>query len=167
MTAGDFASYFFGTILLLLVWLCVGLGIRVFLMNRSWYDKILITYRFGIPKRFKTKVDPIYELADSNWDYDNMIIKKWSLKEYEKDWHELLSSLLLYPIKFMSYGYRFEDSVYLCKRDELEGLQGTLKENYERIWAEKNAEHLKDEEIRNRRKNIINNLNQTFNENFE
>ena len=167
MTVSDFGAYFLGTILFFMVWLCIGFGIRVFLMKRSWYGKILITYRLRIPKRFKTKVDPIYELTDSNWDGNRMIIKKWSLKEYEKDWHELLSSLLLYPIKFISYGYQLEDSVLLCERSELENVQGTLEENYERIWGKNNAEHLRDEEIRNKRKNIINNLNQTFNENFE
>jgi hypothetical protein len=166
MTLEDIFVCILGTVLFFMVWLCIGFGIRLFLIKRSWYEKIIITYRFRIPERFKTKVDPIYELKNSEWD-DTMIIKKWSLMEYEKDWHELLSSLFLYPIRFISYGYQLEDSVSLCKRSKLEDVQGTLEENYERIWGKNNAEHLRDEEIRKKRKNIINNLNQTFNENFE
>lgn len=154
-------------ILLLLVWLVIGMITMSLISKYKWYTKIKYIHKFKIPKRFKTKVSPIYNLETSDWDGSKMVIKKWSLQYYEKEIYQILSILLIYPTQFLSYGYQFEDSVFLCKREDVESIEGTLEENYERIWSEKNKEYLEECAIKNKRKEHIEKLNEIFTQNYE
>jgi len=136
-------------------------------LRYSWYEKIKYTYKFKIPEKFQTKVSPIYELTSNEWNNSSFLIKKWSLKFYQKDEHFLLSLFLIYPIEFLSYGYQFEDSVFLCKKKDIESVEGTLEENYEKIWVKENEQYLTEKALKDQQKQRIKDLNQVFDENYE
>jgi hypothetical protein len=57
-----------GTALILMVWLVFGLSVSSFFSRFKWYNKIKFIHKFKIPKRYKSKVTPIYELVESDWD---------------------------------------------------------------------------------------------------
>lgn len=156
-----------GTVLILMVWLVFGLSVSSFFSRFKWYNKIKFIHKFKIPKRYKSKVTPIYELVESDWDGHRLVIKKWSLQYYEPEIYQILSLMLIYPTKFLRYGYQFEDSVFLCLKKDIESLNGTLEENYERIWGEQNKEYQEEVRVKNTRNKMIEDLNKTFLENFE
>lgn len=158
--------FLFGVIFLA-IWLVLGMIINSWLSRYSWYKKIKYVHKFKIPEKYKSKVNPIYELCESDWEYDRLIIKKWSLKFYEKQKNEILSIFLIYPIKFLSYGYQFEDSVFLCMKNDIESIGGTLEENYERIWSKENEQYLIEKTVKDKKKQKIKDLNQVFEENYE
>jgi hypothetical protein len=159
--------FILGIALFLMMWLLLGLIMNSWLSRYSWYEKIKYVHKFKIPEKYKSKVNPIYELCKSDWEYDRLIIKKWSLKFYEKEKNQILSILLIYPIKFLSYGYQFEDYVFLCMKNDVESINGTLEENYERIWGEQNKEYQEEVRVKNTHNKMIEDLNKTFLENFE
>jgi hypothetical protein len=166
-TTENIFAIIFLPIFLLIIWFGLGLIINSWFSKYNWYTKIKYIHKFKIPKRFKTKVSPIYKIETSDWDGSKMVIKKWSLQYYEKDIHQILSIFLIYPTQFLSYGYQLEDSVFLCKREDVESIKGTLEENYEKIWNEKNKEYLEECIIKNKRKEHINKLNEIFTKNYE
>jgi hypothetical protein len=55
----------------------------------------------------------------------------------------------------------------LCKKKDIETIEGTLDENYERLWAIENEKYLIDNALKDKQQNVINGLNKTFSENYE
>lgn len=155
-----------GTLLVLVVWLVFSMMVHSWISRYSWYEKIKYTYKFKIPEKFQTKVSPIYELCENDWD-SGMNIRKWSLQYYQKEGHMILSLFLLYPIEFLTYGYQIDDTVFLCKKKDIESVEGTLEENYEKIWAKENEEYLTKRALKDNQKQKIKDLNQVFDENYE
>lgn len=155
------------TLLVLAVWLVVGVVISSWFQKYPWYNKIKYTYKFKIPEKYETKVNPIYELTDDEWNNSSFFIKKWSLQFYQKETHLILSIFLIYPIEFLSYGYQLEDTVFLCKKKDIESIGGTLEENYEMIWGKENEKYLTERAEKDKQKQKIKNLNQIFDENYE
>jgi hypothetical protein len=138
------------------------------LLNKlSLYDKIKYVHKFKISEKYRTKVNPIYELTENNWDGSVFYIKKWSLKYYQREGHQILSLFLIYPVEFLTYGYQNDDTIYLCKKKDIETIEGTLDENYERLWAIENEKYLIDNALKDKQQNVINGLNKTFSENYE
>lgn len=156
-----------GCFLLLLAWLVVGMLMHMLLNKLSLYDKIKYVHKFKIPEKYQTKVNPIYELCNDNWDGSIFSIKKWSLKYYQKEGHQILCLFLIYPVEFFTYGYQVDDTVFLCKKKDIETVVGTLEENYERLWAKNNEEYLTDRALKDKQQEVINQLNKTFSENYE
>ncbi len=148
------------------IWLTVGMVLTSWLSRYSWYGKIKYEYKFKIPEKYRTKVNPIYELREDDWN-DGLNIRKWSLRYYEKEKHQVLSLLLIYPIQFLTYGYQIEDTVRLCSKKEIDSVTGTLEENYELIWGKENEKYLLEKELKDKKKQKIKNLNQVFEENYE
>jgi hypothetical protein len=155
-----------GLILFFGIWLVIGMLLTTWLSRYEWYKKIKYIYKFEIPKKYQTKVSPIYELSEDDWN-GGMLIRKWSLRYYEKERHQILSLFLFYPIEFLTYGYQIEDTVFVCKKKDVDSIVGTLEENYERIWGKENAEYLREKEIKDQQKQRIKDLNQVFDENYE
>jgi hypothetical protein len=155
------------TFLALAVWLVVGMVVHSWLEKYPWYNKIKYTYKFKIPEKYETKVNPIYELTDDEWNNTSFFIKKWSLRFYQKEAHQILAIFLIYPIEFLSFGYQHDDSVFLCKKKDIESIEGTLEENYEKIWAKENEQYLTEKALKDQQKQRIKDLNQVFDENYE
>jgi len=152
---------------ILFVWLIIGMVISSWLEKYPWYNKIKYTYKFKIPEKYETKVNPIYELTDNEWDSSSFFIKKWSLRFYQKGKHQILAIFLIYPVEFLSFGYQYDDSVFICKKKDIESIEGTLEENYERIWSKENEEYLREKALKDKQIEFVGELNKTFNENYE
>lgn len=166
--ANFFTTIFFIFVILLL-WLFLGMIITIQLRKLNWYNNLTITYRFKIPQRYLTKCTPIYELVESEWDSNRLRIRKWSLQYHQKEIHDIISCMFFFiPIQFLTYGYVIEGVVEYFKKDELEEKSTeSLEASYERIWGVENEYRLKKLQVTNRRKEIIDNLNKTFNDNYE
>lgn len=154
-------------ILFITIWLIFGLILSSIFSKFKWYNEIMFVYKIKKPKKYELKVTPIYEICESEWETGRFLIKKWSLRYYEPEVYELLSPMLIYPIKILKYGYQFEDSVFFCFKKDLEYVSGTLEENYERIFDEQNKKYQEEVRIKNSHNKIIGDLNKTFLENFE
>ena len=167
MTLSDFAALILGGFLLLMLWFVFGMFVHMLLNKFSLYEKIKYVHKFKIPEKYQTKVNPIYELTEDNWDSSVFYIKKWSLRFFQKETHPILSIFLIYPIEFLTYGYQNDDSIYLCNKKDIESIEGTLEENYERIWLKENEKYLTEKALKNKQIEFVSELNKTFNENYE
>lgn len=148
------------------VLLVLGMVYHSFISRFRWYDKIKWTIHLKNEKKFGDKVSPIYKLNQGNWD-DKMYIEKWSLKYHDKDITDMFCFLIPYPIKILFWGYTHDDSVYICKKNDVLNIVGTLEENYERIWKEKNKEYCEREKELDKRRKKIDQLNEVFLKNYE
>jgi hypothetical protein len=167
ITLEDISVFILGGALFLGLWLVFGMVMKSWLSSYFWCEKIKYIHKFKIPEKYKSKVSPIYELCESDWETDRLVIKKWSLKFYEKEKNQILSVFLIYPIEFLSYGYQLEDAVFLCYKKDTESIGGTLEENYERIWGKENEQYLTEKAEKDKQKSKIKDLNQIFDENYE
>jgi hypothetical protein len=152
--------------ILLGIWLLIGMVLKSWFDSYSWYKRIKYTHKFKVPERYKTKVDPIYELIESEWS-NSYHIRKWSLKWYEKEPHMFLSIMLIYPTEFLTYGYQSDGSVFICEKKDIKEIKGSLEENYERIWNKENEEYLLKNGLKNEQIKFVDELNKVFNENYE
>jgi hypothetical protein len=153
--------------LLLVIWILVSSIIVSVFSKFNFYKKLEITYKLKIPQKFNERKSPIYVLSESVWGDSELFIKKWVHRYYEPEIYQLISIMVIYPIRILRYGYQFEDSVFLCLKKDVEMIEGTLEENYERIWGEQNKEHQEELRIKNNQNKMIENLNKTFFENIE
>ncbi len=167
MTLSDFALLILAGFLLLSMWLVFGMIMHMLLNKLSLYDKIKYVHKFKIPEKYQIKVNPIYELTENNWDGSVFYIKKWSLMYYQREGHQILSLFLIYPVEFLTYGYQVEDTVFLCEKKDIENIEGTLEDNYERNWKLENEEHLAKRALKDKQIELITLLNKEFEENYE
>ena len=133
-------------------------------------DKYSITIRLPKSKKYKNKVDPIYELSFCTITLrDDVFINKWVLNYININTFVqfILCLFIPYPINLLKFGYYMEDSVYICKTNEILKLGDDLKTIYENEIEK----ILKKQEIENKKRNEFKNkfetLNKTFNENYE
>lgn len=150
----------------ILVWYSISGLFHMFLhMINSW-EKIVYKIKRPKPKRYLTKVDPIYEMRECTWE-SGVSIHKWSLRYDVNLWIQFLLIFIPYPIEIMYWRYRHENSIYLCKKDEVVNLTEDLSKLYE----DKMAPSIKEwEETKRKRKeqdNKIDELNQIFKQNYE
>ena len=133
----------------------------------DWWGKIKITIRLPKPKKYLVKVDPIYELTE--WDaYDSDLkIVKWSLSYDSKYFIQFLLLFIPYPVELLFWRYREERSYFLCKKENVGEVVGTLEENFNRIHDACFIEHEKEMSIYMAKENKIDELNKEFKANYE
>lgn len=138
----------------------------IFYFTGLW-DKLAVTIKLPKSKKYQDKVDPIYELRESNWD-DTVYIYKWSLMyKPNESWLIMLVLIIPYPIILEKFGYYVEDSVYICDKKNVVELGDDLKTIYENKMEKINQEEKIKKEKRDKIKNKFDTLNQIFNENYE
>lgn len=138
--------------------------IHLFLYFIGVWDKISIKIRLPKSKKYKNKVDPIYELKES---FSLVYIYKWSLRyEQHVSWLAFFLLILPYPIKLYKFGYHVEGDFSISWK-ELINLDDDLKTIYESILEKTNLENKIKEEKRKNIKNKFDQLNQIFKENYE
>jgi hypothetical protein len=132
------------------------------------WEKIYFTIQLPRSKKYETKVDPIYELRESDWD-DNVYIYKWSLMYRQNEsWLMLLILIIIpYPIILEKFGYFVEDCLYICEKKNVIELGNDLKTIYENKMEKINQEEKIKKEKKDNIKNKFDTLNQIFNENYE
>lgn len=154
------------TVFLCAILFILGMMYHSFFSRFDWYNKIKWTIYFKNEKKFGQKASPIYKLNQTDWSRE-MFIEKWTLKYYNKELTDLLCFLSPYPIVILFWGYSHDDSVYICEKEDVLKIVGTLEENYERIWAEKNKEYIQREKELSERRKKIEQLNEVFIKNYE
>jgi len=117
-------------------------------------------------KKYKDKIEPIYELSKP----DSYYIRKY-IFSYDDSWGTFITnSLLLSFTEFKSYQYFHDSSIFLAKNDvELQKFflkNRTLKEEFERVKGEKDAFELIERNKEDEIKNKISVLNQEFKDNY-
>jgi hypothetical protein len=133
----------------------------------DWWDKIKITIRLPKPKKYLVKVDPIYELAEwSDYDSDLKIVK-WSLSYDSKYFIQFLLLIIPYPVELLFWKYHEENSHFLCKKEDVGDVVGTLEENYNRLHDAWLIEHNERIAIYTAKENKIDELNKEFKANYE
>jgi hypothetical protein len=144
--------------------------IFAFLLHISLYsleirDKIALNIKLPKRKRFLTKVDPIYELLDDEW--NGWCIRKWELGYDDANVGLLLlMHLIPYPVNLLQYKYTSTGKIYL-NDVKYTDIDVSLKEYYEAQWFIENAERLEIDARKKELKNKRDNLNKVFNENYE
>jgi hypothetical protein len=141
--------------------------LHIILYITGLWEIIKIKVNLPKPKKYLTKVDPIYELYRDEWG-EFVTIRKWSLGYNNENtiWLQLIFLLIPYPIEFFSYGYHIEDSVVACRYGQEETITEDIGIIYERNW-----EIIYGKEIEEKRKkelidNVYKTANKIFNENY-
>lgn len=150
-----------------IIYTILVLFLHLILYITNVWIKYPIIIRLPKSKKYNKKVDPIYELRESDWN-NEVYIYKWSLMYSDVDsFLTLLLLLIPYPIIIKKFGYNVENNVYICEKKNVIELGDDLKTIYEN-----KMEKLKQEETVRRNKvdkvkDKFDKLNQIFNENYE
>lgn len=168
----------FFTVCVGVLFLCIILLIIGGILFLNINEKHHLIIRLPKNKKYENKVDPIYELSDKSYMYDesdgySYAIQKWSLK-----WNELecriFLLIFLYPITIYRWGYSEDNYFYIGDKIKVEDLHKilldknmTLRDYYEnemdKIQKLDEIENMKENEFKTK----IINLNKEFTENFE
>jgi hypothetical protein len=167
----DVLSFLLGSFIVLLVWFAVS-GLLYMMLDstelrngKSLRDYISINIKLPKRERFLTKVDPIYELKNSDW--QGWCIVKWELDYTDNNTGlQLLMLLLFYPINLHRYKYVAKGVISLGNKNYTD-IDVSLKEYYEAQWFIENAEELEKAARRKELKDKRESLNKVFNENYE
>lgn len=153
----------------LFVWVLFNAALYVFSSailgeNKEKFKK---TVRLPIPKRFKTKVNPIYEIKRDSFGGDYYIFK-YSLRYSRNNLYDMFCFFLIpYPITFETYGYNLEGECGLGDDVEVCVLEDSLEEFYEKQDKIEKQKKQKENEEKNKLQNKLHVLNKTFKENYE
>jgi hypothetical protein len=167
----DVLGFLAGSFIVLLVWVAVS-GLLYMMLDstklksgKSLRDYISINIKLPKRERFLTKVDPIYELKDTDW--QGWCIVKWELDYTDNNVGlQFLMLLLIYPINLYRYKYVAKGGIFLGDKKYTD-INVSLEEFYETQWAIENAEELEKAARRKNLKDKRDNLNKVFNENYE
>jgi len=138
--------------------------IHIILYSLNIRDKISLKIRLPKPKKYLTKVNPIYELTKGYGEYH---IRKWELNYVELVGVQFLLIFLPYPIDLLFYRYDIKYTLYLCETDDLKDVTRPLEEIFEEEYNVIHAKELEEERIKTERQNKIDELNKVFTENYE
>lgn len=138
--------------------------IHIVLYSLNVRDKISLVIKLPKPKKYLTKVNPIYELVEGYGDYH---IRKWELDYIELFGVQFFLIFIPYPIDLLFYRYEIKRSLYLCEKENLKDITNSLEEIFEEKYKILYAEELEKERIKTERQNKIDGLNKVFTENYE
>lgn len=150
----------------LIGWFIFSSVINLIPYTINLWGKMSIKINAPRPKRYKTKVDPIYKIT-LGFNRDSYFVEKYELRYETNDFAQLLLLLIPYPIELNFFGYHFVSSYFVCKKSEIDFIEEDLKDIYER----KHDTATYTTQLRNIEKikiqNKEDNLNKVFNENYE
>jgi ABC-type multidrug transport system fused ATPase/permease subunit len=151
-------------IMSLVVWMVMGV-IHMILHAIGLWDKMAINIKLPKRKRFLNKVDPIYELNES--DFGGLVVRKWELGYDDTFGLQMLMIYIPYPIKLLRYKYIQSSYIWLDEKTKLSEITEDLGDMFERIWAIENAKEIEEKRIKKEHQDNIDRINKVFNENFE
>ena len=151
-------------IMSLVVWMVMGV-IHMILHAIGLWDKMSINIKLPKRKRFLNKVDPIYELNES--DFGGLVVRKWELGYDDTFGLQMLMVYIPYPIKLLRYKYVQTGHIWLGEKTKLSEITEDLGDMFERIWAVENAKEIEEKRIKKEHQDNIDRINKVFNENFE
>ena len=151
-------------IMSLVVWMVMGV-IHMILHAIGLWDKMSINIKLPKRKRFLNKVDPIYELNES--DFGGLVVRKWELGYDDTFGLQMLMIYIPYPIKLLRYKYIQSSYIWLDEKTKLSEITEDLGDMFERIWAIENAKEIEEKRFKKEHQDNIDRINKVFNENFE
>jgi hypothetical protein len=151
-------------VLLMVWWMTMGV-IHMILHGVGLWDKMAINIKLPKRKRFLNKVDPIYELDES--DFGGFTVRKWELGYDDTFGLQMLMVYIPYPIKLLRYKYIQVGHIWLGEKTKLSEITEELGDMFERIWAVENAKEIEEKRIKKEHQDNIDRINKVFNENFE
>jgi hypothetical protein len=151
-------------VMLAVVWVIMGV-IHMILHGVGLWDKMAINIKLPKRKRFLNKVDPIYELDES--DFGGFAVRKWELGYDDTFGLQMLMVYIPYPIKLLRYKYIQTGHIWLDEKTKLSEITEDLGDMFERIWAVENAKEIEEKRIKKEHQDNIDRINKVFNENFE
>ena len=151
-------------IMSLVVWMTMGV-IHMILHAIGLWDKMAINIKLPKRKRFLNKVDPIYELDES--DFGGFAVRKWELGYDDTFGLQMLMIYIPYPIKLLRYKYIQTGHIWLGEKTKLSEITEDLGDMFERMWAVENAKEIEEKRIKKEHQDNIDRINKVFNENFE
>jgi ABC-type multidrug transport system fused ATPase/permease subunit len=151
-------------IMSLVVWMVMGV-IHMILHAIGLWDKMVINIKLPKRKRFLNKVDPIYELNES--DFGGLVVRKWELGYDDTFGLQMLMIYIPYPIKLLRYKYIQSSYIWLDEKTKLSEITEDLGDMFERIWAIENAKEIEEKRIKKEHQDNIDRINKVFKENFE
>lgn len=162
-TLGQILMVIFGSIF---IWFCTSGIIHVILHVTNLWGKICLTIKRPKPKRYLTKVDPIYELKECSFSTD-LYIHKWELEYTILFGTQLLLIFFPYPIELMYWRYQHKGLIFLCKKEEVAYVTKDLAKLYEDKMAPSIKEREEEKKKREMENKKIDALNQIFKQNYE
>ena len=151
-------------IMSLVVWMIMGI-IHMMLHIFNMWDKMAIKIKLPKRKRFLNKVDPIYELVES--DFGRFVVRKWELGYVDSFGLQMLMIYIPYPINLLRYKYIQTGHIWLGEKTELSEITEDLGDMFERIWAVENSKEIEEKRIKKEHQDNIDRINKVFKENFE
>ena len=151
-------------IMSLVVWMIMGI-IHMMLHIFNMWDKMAIKIKLPKRKRFLNKVDPIYELVES--DFGRFVVRKWELGYVDSFGLQMLMIYIPYPINLLRYKYIQTGHIWLGEKTELSEITEDLGDMFERIWAIENAKEIEEKRFKKEHQDNIDRINKVFKENFE
>jgi hypothetical protein len=153
-----------GGVLLLVTWMILGV-FHMILHAIGLWDKIVINIKLPKRKRFLNKVDPIYELDES--DFGGFAVRKWELGYDDTFGLQMLMVYIPYPIKLLRYKYIQAGHIWLDEKTKLSEITEDIGDMFERIWAVENAKEIEEKRIKKEHRDNLDRINKVFKENFE
>lgn len=123
-----------------------------------------LRFKLSPPKRFKTKVTPIYKVT--TYEETNSY---FSIGKYELAWIDFNSSnsrFYLLPFVTLFQRYRYQAVEFLEFEQKLEESTD-IESSFEAKFAEKNKKQIEGKTAKQRELDKINNLNKVFKQNYE
>lgn len=138
-------------------------ALLVMIINCS-IKELSLRFKISPPKRFKTKVTPIYEVTTYEETSSYFSIGKYELAWIDFDSNNSRFYLLPFVTLFQRYRYKavdfFDFEQKLEENTDIENL-------FEEKFAEKNKKQIEKETAEKREKDKIDSLNKVFKENYE
>lgn len=106
---------------------------------------------------------PVYRLSDDSWRSEYQIVKS----EVEYTFFDSITTLLFPLVYLFRYKTMVDNEETFEFEHKLLEFNGSLEEEYEKMYQEKHKERLRLEEIQNNRKKVIADLNKEYEENFK
>jgi hypothetical protein len=151
-------------VMLAVVWMIMGV-IHMILHAIGLWDKMVINIKLPKRKRFLNKVDPIYELVES--DFGGFAVRKWELGYDDTFGLQMLMVYIPYPIKLLRYKYIQTGHIWLDEKTKLSEITEDIGDMFERIWAVENAKEIEEKRIKKEHRDNLDRINEVFKENFE
>ena len=160
----DILQYLAITGFLTLIYWCISGLIHVAFYQFKLWDKCKVTFKKKINPKYLVKVNPIYKMEQSELS-NSMYVRKYELGWDTRENVQFFLSLIPYPIEILYYEYQSGLAYHTCDREDV--VEFSKKYTLEEFYEEKQRESDIEDMERLQRKNTIENLNKTFNENYE
>jgi hypothetical protein len=152
---------------ILIIWMFSCITTNTFFYICDLVDKVKLTIKLPMRKKYLTKVDPIFKMYQHEYD-NHYYVGKWVLMYKDiTNVNIWLFLLFPYPIDLQFYKFYEVNSYFLCKPENVTDLSGDLESIYNVLEHKDKLKIEKEEKEKNAKNTKIKELNKIFKENYE